>query len=112
MLMWRLFQQVGATQSISKPQLEKSVSEQVLSCLRMILLINSDNRHWKDKTPLQNFEETINHAGSLSEADQIDSPVVEQLTNNDLMTLITRVECFLYLDISEMLHSYRRWKHG
>jgi len=53
-------------------------------CLHMILLINSDNRHRKDKTPLQNFEEAINHAGSLSVADQIDSPVVEQLTNNDL----------------------------
>jgi hypothetical protein len=53
-------------------------------CLRKILLINSDNRHRKDKIPLQNFEEAINHAGSLSEADQIDFPVVEQLTNNDL----------------------------
>jgi len=50
----------------------------------MILLINSDSRYRKDRTPLQNFEAAINHAGSLPEADQIDSPAVEQLTNNDV----------------------------
>jgi len=53
-------------------------------CLRMVLLINADNRHRKDVTPLQYFEAAIYHAGSLSEADQIDSPVVKQLKNNDL----------------------------